>query len=200
MTGFVPDVTPFFTGCRASIAPLRYGAGVKGKVNLAMSYGLPVVATTPAVEGMHLVPGEDVLVADDAAGVRRRDRPRLSPTRRCGRSCRAAGVANIRKHFSRDVAARALDAPVRARAGVRRRRRATGRPSDRRRAASAARRPASARLVRARRKTRSNTPWPSARPRGSNLVSGRHAGRGAKPSAVFASSGSADSVASISCA
>ena len=45
-----------------SIAPLRYGAGVKGKVNLAMSYGLPVVATSPAVEGMHLVPGEDALV------------------------------------------------------------------------------------------------------------------------------------------
>ena len=28
------------------IAPLRYGAGVKGKVNMAMSYGLPVVATS----------------------------------------------------------------------------------------------------------------------------------------------------------
>ncbi len=42
-------------GCRVSIAPLRYGAGVKGKINLAMSYGLPVVATTPSIEGMHLV-------------------------------------------------------------------------------------------------------------------------------------------------
>jgi glycosyltransferase involved in cell wall biosynthesis len=51
-----------------SVAPLRYGAGVKGKVNQAMAHGLPVVATTPAVEGMHLVDGEDVLIADDAAG------------------------------------------------------------------------------------------------------------------------------------
>jgi len=31
VTGYVPDVTPFFTGCRVSIAPLRYGAGVKAR-------------------------------------------------------------------------------------------------------------------------------------------------------------------------
>ncbi len=77
VTGYVPDVTPYFTGCRVSIAPLRYGAGVKGKINLAMSYGLPVVATTPSVEGMSLAPERDVLVADDARRLRRRDRPRL---------------------------------------------------------------------------------------------------------------------------
>jgi GT2 family glycosyltransferase/glycosyltransferase involved in cell wall biosynthesis len=107
VTGYVPDVTPFFTGCRASIAPLRYGAGVKGKVNLAMSYGLPVVATTPAVEGMHLVAGEDVLVADDPDAfvdaierVCRDDAlwERLS----------RGGIDNIRRHFSREVAAQAL--------------------------------------------------------------------------------------------
>ena len=64
-------------GARISISPLRYGAGVKGKVNLAMSYGLPVVATPPSIEGMHLTPGEDVLVADDRGRLRRRDRPAL---------------------------------------------------------------------------------------------------------------------------
>ena len=67
ITGYVPDVAPYFSGCRVSIAPLRYGAGVKGKVNLAMSWGLPVVATTPSIEGMHLTEGEDVLIADDPA-------------------------------------------------------------------------------------------------------------------------------------
>ena len=65
MLGHVPDIEPYFSGCRVSIAPLRYGAGVKGKVNLAMSHGLPVVATTAAIEGMHLTDGDDVLVADD---------------------------------------------------------------------------------------------------------------------------------------
>ena len=46
---------------------MRYGAGVKGKVNQAMAHGLPVVATSAAVEGMHLQGGVDALVADDAA-------------------------------------------------------------------------------------------------------------------------------------
>jgi glycosyltransferase involved in cell wall biosynthesis len=55
-------------GCRIALAPLRYGAGVKGKVNLAMSHGLPVVATPVAAEGIDLRDGGSVLLADDAAG------------------------------------------------------------------------------------------------------------------------------------
>jgi GT2 family glycosyltransferase/glycosyltransferase involved in cell wall biosynthesis len=107
VAGYVPDVEPFFTGCRLSISPLRYGAGVKGKVNLAMSYGLPVVATSASVEGMHLSPGDDVLVADepeafaDAVVRAYRDEAlwqRLS----------AGGRENIRSHFSRDVARSAI--------------------------------------------------------------------------------------------
>jgi len=47
--GFVEDILPYMDDCRVSVAPLRYGAGVKGKVNMAMSYGLPVIATTPPV-------------------------------------------------------------------------------------------------------------------------------------------------------
>ena len=64
--GFVEDIAPFMDTARISIAPLRYGAGVKGKVNMAMSYGLPVVATPIAVEGMHVRAGLDVSVAEDA--------------------------------------------------------------------------------------------------------------------------------------
>jgi len=107
ITGYVPDVEPFFTDCRLSIAPLRYGAGVKGKVNLAMSYGVPVVATPAAVEGMHLVPGEDVMIAGDAEqfalAIERvyRDEP-------LWQQLSAAGVENIRRHFSRTVATKAL--------------------------------------------------------------------------------------------
>ena len=62
--GHVADIDPYMDGCRIAIAPLRYGAGVKGKVNLSMAHGQPVVATSCAVEGMHLRDGEDVLVAD----------------------------------------------------------------------------------------------------------------------------------------
>jgi len=66
--GHVPDLTPLLAGVRLTVAPLRYGAGVKGKVNQPMAHGQPVVATACAIEGMHLRPGEDVLVADDAPG------------------------------------------------------------------------------------------------------------------------------------
>ncbi len=66
--GHVPDLTPLLAGVRLTVAPIRYGAGVKGKVNQPMAHGQPVVATACAIEGMHLRPGEDVLVADDAPG------------------------------------------------------------------------------------------------------------------------------------
>lgn len=103
VTGYVPDVAPYFTGCRISIAPLRYGAGVKGKVNFAMSYGLPVVATPAAVEGMFLEPDRDVLVADTApefaAAI-----ARLYQDEVLWQQLAAAGRENIRTYFSRDVA------------------------------------------------------------------------------------------------
>lgn len=65
MLGFIEDIEPYLQTARVSIAPLRYGAGVKGKVNEAMNYGIPVVATACAVEGMHLQAGLEVMVAED---------------------------------------------------------------------------------------------------------------------------------------
>ena len=63
MLGFVEDLTPHYEQCRLAIAPLRYGAGVKGKVNQALSFGLPVVGSPAALEGMGLVHGEHVMSA-----------------------------------------------------------------------------------------------------------------------------------------
>lgn len=65
--GHVPDLEPLFEGCRLSVAPLRYGAGVKGKVTQSLAQGLPVVATSVAAEGLDLVSGEHLFVADDPA-------------------------------------------------------------------------------------------------------------------------------------
>lgn len=63
--GFVEDLDPLLDQMRVSIAPLRYGAGIKGKIGTAMTAGLPVVATTIAAEGMSLTHGENIMVADD---------------------------------------------------------------------------------------------------------------------------------------
>jgi glycosyltransferase involved in cell wall biosynthesis len=66
VTGFQPDVRPYFDAVKLSIAPLRWGAGVKGKINQSMGFGVPVVATSVAVEGMALTNRQDVLIADTA--------------------------------------------------------------------------------------------------------------------------------------
>ena len=66
--GWVADLGALHQRCRLSVAPLRYGAGVKGKVGESMAAGLPTVCTPVAVEGMGLVDGEHVLVAADACG------------------------------------------------------------------------------------------------------------------------------------
>ncbi|WP_415209054.1 glycosyltransferase [Rudaea sp.] len=107
--GYVADLATFMDGCRISIAPLRVGAGVKGKVNMAMSYGLPVVATTTAVEGMHVEAGRDVLVADTAAEFAAAIL-RLYDDEALWSTLSANGLANVRSHFSFDAARAALKA------------------------------------------------------------------------------------------
>ena len=65
IAGQVPDLRPDLKSARVSLAPLRYGAGVKGKVGEAMAFGLPVVTTTVGAEGMGIEPARHALVADD---------------------------------------------------------------------------------------------------------------------------------------
>ena len=107
VAGYVPVVEPYFNRCRLSIAPLRWGAGVKGKINLSMSYGLPVVATPIAVEGMSLTEGEDVLTASGAeefaAAV-----TRLYHDELLWNKLSANGIENVRRHFSFETAKKAV--------------------------------------------------------------------------------------------
>ncbi len=65
ITGFVEDLSSLLNKMRVSIAPLRYGAGIKGKIGSAMATGLPTVATSVAAEGMSLTNDENILLADD---------------------------------------------------------------------------------------------------------------------------------------
>jgi glycosyltransferase involved in cell wall biosynthesis len=65
--GFVPDLSSLLRATCVSVAPLRYGAGQKGKVGEAMSLALPVVTTSIGAEGFDLAHGTHALVADDAA-------------------------------------------------------------------------------------------------------------------------------------
>jgi glycosyltransferase involved in cell wall biosynthesis/GT2 family glycosyltransferase len=67
VTGWVPELESYMAQALISIAPLRFGAGIKGKIVQAIAAGLPVVTTTIGTEGMDLIDGEHLLVADDPA-------------------------------------------------------------------------------------------------------------------------------------
>jgi glycosyltransferase involved in cell wall biosynthesis len=65
VAGYLPDVGPLYRSCRLMVVPLRYGAGIKGKLGESMSYGLPVVTTSIGAEGFGLIDGNEVLIADE---------------------------------------------------------------------------------------------------------------------------------------
>ena len=67
--GYVKDLASLFANCRLSVAPLRIGAGVKGKIVTSLSYHVPVVATSIGAEGMNLRHDENILIADDPAAM-----------------------------------------------------------------------------------------------------------------------------------
>lgn len=62
--GFVDDLAHLFATAKISVAPLRFGAGIKGKVLASLGSGVPCVATTIACEGIGLTHRRNVLVAD----------------------------------------------------------------------------------------------------------------------------------------
>jgi GT2 family glycosyltransferase/SAM-dependent methyltransferase len=65
VTGWIEDLQPLLERARLMVAPLRYGAGLKGKVTQSLAVGLPVVTTPIGAEGLQ-DPDECMLVAEDA--------------------------------------------------------------------------------------------------------------------------------------
>jgi len=70
VTGYVPDLGRHLSRCKVSVNPLRFGAGIKGKILSSMAYGVPCVGTALCFEGMDLRDGEHVLMADDPEHMR----------------------------------------------------------------------------------------------------------------------------------
>ena len=105
--GHVPDLDALIDRMRVNLAPLRFGAGVKGKISHSLARGLPVVATGCAIEGMRLQAGEEVLVSDDADGFAETVL-RLYEDEALWNYLSQRGQQHIRSHFSRDVARQAI--------------------------------------------------------------------------------------------
>lgn len=64
VTGSVQDVRPYLAGATVAIAPLLVGGGTRLKILEAFAMEVPVVATSLGCEGLSVVPGEHLLVAD----------------------------------------------------------------------------------------------------------------------------------------
>jgi glycosyltransferase involved in cell wall biosynthesis len=113
LLGYVPEIEPLFARARVFVAPIRFGAGVKGKIGEALAHALPVVTTTVGAEGMGLRDGEEALIADSpadfAAAVLRAYRDeglwrRLSDN----------GRAHAGRHFSPEAVGKVVNDSVRA--------------------------------------------------------------------------------------
>ncbi len=64
VTGYVPTTTTYLHRSCVSVAPLRYGAGMKGKIGEAMAHGVPVVTTPVGAQGMGLTDRKNVMISD----------------------------------------------------------------------------------------------------------------------------------------
>ena len=65
--GFVPDLTTLLHQLRCTVAPLRYGAGLKGKILESFAHGLPCVMSDVAAEGLNLTHELEWLIAKTPA-------------------------------------------------------------------------------------------------------------------------------------
>lgn len=109
VTGHVPSVEPYLEQARLNLAPLRYGAGVKGKVVQALQHGVPVVTTAVGGEGIGLQAGVDALLEESSVALGAAALALLRDANRCAAQSEA-GAALVRRRFSRTAGRRAAAA------------------------------------------------------------------------------------------
>jgi glycosyltransferase involved in cell wall biosynthesis len=105
--GYVRDVEPWFRRTRVFVAPLRHGAGMKGKVGQSLALGLPVVTTSVGAEGMGLTHGVDAMIVEDPAAFAA-EVIRVSTDDELWGCLSSAGQVLVEERFSKDAARRAL--------------------------------------------------------------------------------------------
>ena len=113
VVGRVPEVGPWFDQCRVFVSPLRYGAGMKGKIGHAMSYGLPVVTTGIGAEGMRLKDGETALIADDPKDFAKAV-VRLYESRPLCQELVAKALAHVQENYTPQIVKERLVAALRS--------------------------------------------------------------------------------------
>ena len=64
VTGTVPDVRPYYGRAIAALAPLRTAGGTRLKILEAMAARVPVISTAVGAEGLDVLPGKDIFIAE----------------------------------------------------------------------------------------------------------------------------------------
>lgn len=115
VVGYVQDLSSLFNRIKVFVAPLRYGAGVKGKIVSSLFYGVPVVTTTIGNEGLNLINGEQAFIADTPAKIAEYI-SKLYLDEKLWKLFSNAGIDFVKDNFSTEVARKALfkalDLPV----------------------------------------------------------------------------------------
>lgn len=102
--GYVTDeeLEEIYKRIKLVVIPLRYGAGIKGKVIEAMFHGIPVLSTTVGMEGIPHITKAD-LIADDAESFKKTLEDIYSDDMLLNEiSCEVTAI--IREHYSESVA------------------------------------------------------------------------------------------------
>ncbi len=68
LAGHVDDVRPLLASSMVAVAPLWSGGGTRLKILESLALGIPVVSTSKGAEGLEVVHGKNVLLADDPLG------------------------------------------------------------------------------------------------------------------------------------
>jgi glycosyltransferase involved in cell wall biosynthesis len=100
--GWVQDLGEVFDRVRISVAPLRYGAGLKGKVGDSLARGVPVVATPIGAEGFGDV--QDSLAVAESADDLAAAIIGLHDDESDWRVRREIGIDLVGRHFGPDAA------------------------------------------------------------------------------------------------
>jgi polysaccharide biosynthesis protein PslH len=107
-TGELPDIRPTIANSTICVVPIRRGGGTRIKILQALALGTPVVTTNKGAEGLDVVDGQHLLLADEpeafAGAV-----VRLLEDGRLREQLRERGRALIRSRYTWDASVAALD-------------------------------------------------------------------------------------------
>lgn len=99
VTGSVPSVQPHMAAAQVALAPLLIGGGTRLKILEALAAGTPVVSTTLGCEGLDIVPGQHLLLADSPEDIAASVIMLLRDSERRAQLA-AAGRSLVEEHYS----------------------------------------------------------------------------------------------------